>query len=45
MNIKYKNNMQKKLIDKYMSLPSVNLARPPVGWHKIVEHPVHITTL
>lgn len=37
--------MQKKLINTNISLPSVNLARPPVGWHKIVEHPVHITTL
>lgn len=27
-----------------MRLPSVSLARPPVGWHKIVEHPVQTTT-
>lgn len=25
-------------------LPSVNLARPPVGWHKIVEQPAQTTT-
>jgi hypothetical protein len=25
--------------------PSVNLALPPVGWHKIVEQPAHTTTL
>lgn len=26
------------------NIPSVSFARPPVGWHKIVEHPAHTTT-
>ena len=25
--------------------PSVNLAFPPVGWHKTVEHPAQMTTV
>lgn len=26
------------------NIPSVSLARPPVGWHKIVEQPAQTTT-
>lgn len=26
------------------SIPSVSLARPPVGWHKMVAHPAQTTT-
>lgn len=26
------------------NIPSVSLARPPVGWQRIVAHPAHTTT-
>jgi len=30
---------------KRKDVPSVNLALPPVGWHKMLEHEPHRTTV
>lgn len=38
------NSERIKTRTKRIYSPSVSLARPPVGWHRIVEHPAQTTT-